>query len=65
MTFVTGQKIQKGGANPGILSMEGEEKGSKWILRQRQLTEMEKRQILAKVIYHGVKTVFKNHVYQF
>ena len=55
----------KRGARPGIVSMEEEEKGSKWILRQRQLTEMEKRQILAEVIYHGVKTVFKNHVYQF
>ena len=26
---------------------------------------MEKRQILAEVIYHGVKTVFKNHLYPF
>ena len=55
----------KKGARPGIVSIEEEEKSSKWILRQRQPTEMEKRQILAEVIYHGVKTVFKNHLYQF
>merc|ERR1711860_331912 len=49
------------GARPGIVSIEEEEKSFKWILRRRQPTEMEKRQILAEVIYHGVKTVFKNH----
>ena len=55
----------KRGARPGIVSIEEEEKSSKWILRSRLPTEMEKRQILAEVIYHGVKTVFKNHLYQF
>merc|ERR1711884_276989 len=35
------------------------------ILRQKQLTEVEKKQILAEVVYIAVKTVFKNHLYQF
>jgi len=52
----------KRGARPGIMSIEEEEKSSKWILRRRPPTEMEKRHILAEVIYHGVKTVFKNQV---
>ena len=35
----------KKGARPGIVSIEEEEKSSKWILRRRQPMEMEKRQI--------------------
>ena len=55
----------KKGPRPGIVSVDKEEECSKWILRQNQLTEVEKKQILAEVVYIAVKTVFKNHLYQF
>ena len=47
------------------MSVDKEEECSKWILRNNQLSEMEKKQILAEVVYIAVKTVFRNHLYQF
>ena len=55
----------KKGIRPGINSMEEEEKHTKWVFRRLEFSEEEKRQILAEVIYHAVKTVFKNNMYQF
>ena len=55
----------KTGRRPGINSMEEEEKNTKWAFRRLEFSEEEKRQILGEVIYHAVKTVFKNNMYQF
>ena len=55
----------KTGRRPGINSMEEEEKNTKWAFRRLEFSEEEKRQILGEVIYHAVKTVFKNNLYQF
>ena len=56
----------KKGIRPGINSLEEEEeKHTKWVFRRLEFSEQEKRQILAEVIYHAVKTVFKNNMYQF
>ena len=55
----------KTGRRPGINSMEEEEKNTKWAFRRLEFSEEEKRQILAEVIYHSVKTFFKNNLYQF
>ena len=55
----------KKGIRTGINSMEEEEKHTKWVFRRLEFSEEEKRQILAEVIYHAVKTDFKNNMYQF
>ena len=42
--------------------MEGE---SKWVKVRGALTRQDKRKILRKVVEIGVRTVMRNHIYQF
>ena len=47
-------------------NIEGEEivQESKWIVKRKVYSESEKEQILSKVIEIGIRTTFRNHVYQ-
>ena len=37
---------------------------SKWVVRRKVLTREERRKVISKVIEIGIRTTFRNHVYQ-
>ena len=46
-------------------SGEEKERESKWRILKTEYTEGEKRKVLRKVIEIGIKTLMRNHIYQF
>ena len=76
MEKIIPKRRHKKGTRPGPTTGElhkrrrydsnGEEKESesKWVAVRKELSEKEKRQMVAKVIEIGIRTTFRNHIYQ-